>query len=104
MSTYHGTGISWLCCPTLADLDERYKRHPDKHPGCARGRECILEHEHEPPLPEPAGHGGAVFYWWPGCRPPALDEPGNPMPRCNCGRWLVWADLDNLYAPEHLIP
>jgi len=60
----------------------------------------LHEHEHEEQLLDPEGHTVNDFFWFPGCRPHTADE----HPRCGlCDRPLEVADLDDLYAEEHLV-
>lgn len=100
MSLYHGTGHSYLACPRLLKIDRRHGDHPSKWPHCRSGQLCPIAHKHETLITHGGGHRVADFYWIPGARP--LTEAEHP--HCACGAALVWTDLDNLYAAEHLAP
>lgn len=106
MNIYHASGHSYLVCPRLLELDARHGEHWSKHPPCRRLRDparpddpqCVVNHEHEDPLPDASGHMVNDFYWIAGCRPPTEEE----HPVCGCGARLVHADLDDLYGAQHL--
>lgn len=99
MQLYRSSGHAYLVCPRLLELDLRHGEHRSR-PHCAarHGASCPIQHDHETFLNDPEGHTVNDFYWLPGCRPPLPDE----HPVCRCGLALALADLDDLYAPEHL--
>jgi hypothetical protein len=123
---YHAHGHAFLVCPELAKLDPRHAEHSSRWPRCRRVavnadgqmldlegqvikrrgapvKGCPLRHEHEGVLEDPEGHRVWDFYWHPGSRPPSAEELGSAPWLCECGAGAIWADLDDLYAPEHLL-
>lgn len=98
MIRYIRQGHSYLVCPRLLELDVRHGQHWSKGDPCRRGKQCPKLHDHETKLVDPEGHTVNDFYWGPGSRPPTPEE----HPVCLCGRPLVYGDLDDLYAAEHL--
>lgn len=92
--TYWNSGHAYRVCPRLLELDPRHGQHHSRWPKCWRGDRCLADHEHGTTLIDPEGHTVNDFYWVPGGLVP------EPM-RCDCGRELVFVDLDDPHAPEH---
>ena len=105
MKGYRGNGHAYLVCPVLIEADPLHARHPSKWPSCAHGRPCARDHEHQSPPLTPEGHRVVDFFWRSGCD--HIEEHFNCEKgchdnlRCDCGRQLVHADLDDPYAERY---
>lgn len=108
MTRYARAGHAYLVCPRLLELDARHGEHWSKGPPCRAGRQCPREHEHETQLLDPEGHRTVDFYWGPGADHVQAhldcEEGCHDDLRCECGRQLVPADLDDPHDLRFLAP
>jgi hypothetical protein len=97
--SYQSGGQAWLVCPKLLELDKRHGTHTPKWPECWHQRPCLLDHTHDEPVADGAGHRTALFIWQPGSDHIndhiACTEGCHDTLRCGCGETLVYSDLDD---------